>query len=1011
MPSGGTYAEAQNVTISCTTDGATILYSTDGNTWNTYSSAILVSQTTTIQAKANKEGMNESAVASASYIIEAPSTIADVREQGTGDVFTKGIVTSCVGTTGYIQDATAAICVFGANLTVGDEITVSGTLSTYHGLLEITNPTVNVLSSGNNVTATVMTIAEINADNASQGKFVKIVDVTVTAIESPNTTIEQNGATIVVRGISSDVEYALGDALTLEGNIGCFDVAQIANPQNVVVQKSEKQEAGLAYSTTEYTINIGESFTTPTLTNPNNLAVTYTSSNPDVAIVAEDGSVTLTGTAGSTTITATFAGNDTYLPGSASYTLTVVDPNAGDFTWDLSTDSYDANPTEDLIAWSCDFATMSNAKGTSSTAVTNYIPTTRTSTRMYSGNQLTIEPVSGYVITKVVFTATTEGYATALANSTWTNATVTASNMSVTVIPTDGSTAMEATIGATCGFTSVVVTYEKDSKTSVTITFKDEAGASIDNLTLNINEEKNIILNVEPEGIQPTISNSDATIATYADGLVKGLAAGTTTITATYTGDESHHPATKTLTITVVDPNANDGSAEKPYTVAEAIDYISTLGSSTSPSEVYVKGIISQVDSYNSNYGSITYWISDDGETIKQMQVYSGKGLENADFSSKEDLQVGDQVTVCGYVKLFESTPEFDKNNYLVNYEPAAQKTEPGLSYETTEFNVNLGDTFVAPTLTNPYNLTVTYTSSNEDVATVDATTGIVTIVAGGSATITASFSGNDTYKAGEASYTIKVKDPSIVVGEYELVTDAATLKAGDEIVFGYTGTYTISGTEYETAQVMSTEYNSTNKIFGAIDMVSHNDNIIEIQDGTAIITLAGSAEAWTFQLPDETYLVSNGRAKNEDGTNIPSKNENIIETTEDNTDTHAQATIAIDGEGNATVLFQGGNGANNLCYNVNNGKNQRFSCYVNAQTGLQIYRKVASSETVPGDVNKDGVPTIADVTALVNIILGKATPEANPEYDFDAADVNGDGGVPTIADVTALVNIILGKE
>ena len=79
----------------------------------------------------------------------------------------------------------------------------------------------------------------------------------------------------------------------------------------------------------------------------------------------------------------------------------------------------------------------------------------------------------------------------------------------------------------------------------------------------------------------------------------------------------------------------------------------------------------------------------------------------------------------------------------------------------------------------------------------------------------------------------------------------------------------------------MSTEYNSTNKIFGAIDMVSHNDNIIEIQDGTAIITLAGSAEAWTFQLPDETYLVSNGRAKNEDGTNIPSKNENIIETTE----------------------------------------------------------------------------------------------------------------------------------
>ena len=61
------------------------------------------------------------------------------------------------------------------------------------------------------------------------------------------------------------------------------------------------------------------------------------------------------------------------------------------------------------------------------------------------------------------------------------------------------------------------------------------------------------------------------------------------------------------------------------------------------------------------------------------------------------------------------------------------------------------------------------------------------------------------------------------------------------------------------------------------------------------------------------------------------------------------------------------------------------------------------------GDVNRDDDITIADVTALVNIILGKATPEANPEYDFEAANVNGDDDI-TIADVTALVNIILGK-
>ena len=56
------------------------------------------------------------------------------------------------------------------------------------------------------------------------------------------------------------------------------------------------------------------------------------------------------------------------------------------------------------------------------------------------------------------------------------------------------------------------------------------------------------------------------------------------------------------------------------------------------------------------------------------------------------------------------------------------------------------------------------------------------------------------------------------------------------------------------------------------------------------------------------------------------------------------------------------------------------------------------------GDVNGDGKVTIADVTALVNIILGKTT-----NYNAAVADINGDSKI-TIADVTALVNLILGK-
>ena len=77
------------------------------------------------------------------------------------------------------------------------------------------------------------------------------------------------------------------------------------------------------------------------------------------------------------------------------------------------------------------------------------------------------------------------------------------------------------------------------------------------------------------------------------------------------------------------------------------------------------------------------------------------------------------------------------------------------------------------------------------------------------------------------------------------------------------------------------------------------------------------------------------------------------------------------------------------------NSKN--WACYFSTDIANWIY-------LLSGDVNRDGAVTIADVTALVNIILGKSTAPA-----ISVADVNSDYSV-TIADVTALVNIILGK-
>ena len=71
-PAAGTYYEPQTVSIACTTDGATIYYSTtsENGPWTEYTEAIAVDESMTLWAYAEKEGYDNSAVAEAAYTIQ-----------------------------------------------------------------------------------------------------------------------------------------------------------------------------------------------------------------------------------------------------------------------------------------------------------------------------------------------------------------------------------------------------------------------------------------------------------------------------------------------------------------------------------------------------------------------------------------------------------------------------------------------------------------------------------------------------------------------------------------------------------------------------------------------------------------------------------------------------------------------------------------------------------------------------------------------------------------------------
>ena len=87
-------------------------------------------------------------------------------------------------------------------------------------------------------------------------------------------------------------------------------------------------------------------------------------------------------------------------------------------------------------------------------------------------------------------------------------------------------------------------------------------------------------------------------------------------------------------------------------------------------------------------------------------------------------------------------------------------KQDPALAFAEETCNATLGEAFTAPALTNTLNVAVTYTSSNEAVATVDAN-GNVTLVGAGTTTITAASEENEQFVASQASYKLNVNDPA----------------------------------------------------------------------------------------------------------------------------------------------------------------------------------------------------------------------------------------------------------
>lgn len=134
-PAAGTYFETQNVTITSATEGATIYYTLDGNDPTTsssvYSSALNISETTTVKAMAVKEGYNNSTVSTGLYTITLPSVATPTFTPAAGTYTeTQNVTIACAtdGATIYYtldgNDPTTESSVYSTSLSISETTTV-----------------------------------------------------------------------------------------------------------------------------------------------------------------------------------------------------------------------------------------------------------------------------------------------------------------------------------------------------------------------------------------------------------------------------------------------------------------------------------------------------------------------------------------------------------------------------------------------------------------------------------------------------------------------------------------------------------------------------------------------------------------------------------------------------------------------------------------------------------------------------------------------------------------------
>lgn len=534
--------------------------------------------------------------------------------------------------------------------------------------------------------------------------------------------------------------------------------------------------------------------------------------------------------------------------------------------------------------------TLSFAKGSSSNPPKYY--TTGTAVRLYGGNTLTVVVPEGGTITSVKFTFSGTSYAPASKDGNPAGNIGNYSNNEWTGSVENSLVFKNPNSSGHWRIQKMVVTYEEGVAASVaTPEISLPTGDYVGEQTVAITAEEGAAIYYTTDGETPTVESAVYT--------APFTVSETTTVKAiAVKGGESSSVATSVITIipevkTIAEFIALGKGVSAALTLTDAVV---TAKNNTN---VYIQDatgglifynpvpdcnigdkvsgtIIGEYDIYNNSHELVKGDFSD--ATFAAGGVMEPKEVTVAELNSDPDayhmllvtlkdctiagdiiFQGGNEVKFYDTLKLMPSdytwpalfdftgiflnfkgnTPELIVRDMaeIVNKSSSSLET-PMFEWSATNVVYDLNAPVELPELTNTSDGAVTFTSSNETVATVDET-GNVTVLAEGTTTITAKVAETETYSAASASYTLEVINTQVPEGGVAFVVS------------------TTDGINY----AMSTQSTKSNAM-DAVQVYTVNGKVVNAENPEELSWLVDK-EAGTIQTSSGKYLTATSSKTN----------------------------------------------------------------------------------------------------------------------------------------------------